>query len=221
MAGDQSVGHVALDGTGSVTIHRTTSPFGMATLDSSGQVYWLEGAGLVINSNADLSNPHALTMPTVSGLLNLAIDPAADIVLWTGYSPPSIRRARMSDGDFARIHLSGPGQTPDDIAVDPTSHKVYWTDIYGGITRANYDGTNQEPLVPAVRWVQDRRESTSICPSERCTCLIRTQTRSRGETSTAPALKQCWRSARQSILSAWSFMAAGCIGAISAILMGG
>ena len=121
----------------------------MATNDLSRQVYWLEGAGLVTNSSADLSNPHALTVPTANGILNLAIDPAADIVLWTGYSPPSIRRARLSDGtSLGSISLTS-GQTPDDIAVDPTSRKVYWTDIYGGITRANYDGTSQEPLVPA------------------------------------------------------------------------
>lgn len=67
----------------------------MATLDSSRQVYWLEGAGLVTNSNADLSNSHALSTPTFAGLLNLAIDPAADIVLWTGYSTPGIQRARL------------------------------------------------------------------------------------------------------------------------------
>ena len=95
---NQSVGHIALDGAGSVVIHRTSQPFGMATDDASGQVYWLEGAGSVVTSNPALSNPHTLAAPTGSGVLNLAIDPAADLVLWTAYSNSTIERARLSDG---------------------------------------------------------------------------------------------------------------------------
>jgi hypothetical protein len=145
-AGDQSVGHVALDGTGNVVIHRTLAPVGMAANSASGQVYWLEGAGSVVTSNSALSNPHTLVAPTGSGVLNLAIDPAADIVLWTAYSNSTIERARLSDGASLSSFVTG-GQALEDIAVDPTSHKVYWTDANSKISRANYDGTNQELLV--------------------------------------------------------------------------
>ena len=55
-----SVGHVGLDGTGSVVIDRLYAPLGMDTVDSSGQVYWLEYGGSVITSDPDLSNPHTL-----------------------------------------------------------------------------------------------------------------------------------------------------------------
>ena len=143
---NQSVGYVALDGTGSVVIHRTSSPFGMATNDASGQIYWLEGAGSVVTSNTALSNPHTLATPTGSGTLNLAIDPAADLVLWTDYSNSKIDRARLSDGTPLGSFATG-GQALEDITVDPTSHKVYWTDANSKISRANYDGTNQELLV--------------------------------------------------------------------------
>src|SRR5438046_1536455 len=77
---NQSVGHVTLDGTSSVVIHRASTLVVMATDDASGQVFWLEGAGSVVTSNPALSNPHTLAAPTGSGVLNLAIDPAADLV---------------------------------------------------------------------------------------------------------------------------------------------
>jgi hypothetical protein len=55
----------------------------------------------------------------------------------------------LSDGVSLGSFSIPAGTAPDDIAVDPTSRKVYWTDVFGGITRANYDGTSQETLVPA------------------------------------------------------------------------
>ena len=141
---NQSVGHVALDGTGSVVVHRTLAAFGMATNDVSRQAYWLEGAGSVITSDANLSNAHTLAPPTGSGGLNLAIDPAADLVLWA-FSNSTIERTRLSDGAPIGSFATG-GQVLEDIAVDPTSHKVYWTDANSKISRANYDGTSQELL---------------------------------------------------------------------------
>jgi hypothetical protein len=143
----RQVGHVSLNGTGSVTLIQTDQVLGMETLDATQKVYWADNdAATIVRANADFSGVTTL----VTGLgaqshLNLALDPAANLIFWSNSGAGTIGRASLSGGPIIGTFTS-PGSYPDDLAVDPIHQLLYWCVQTGQVFRSNYDGTGQVTL---------------------------------------------------------------------------
>ncbi len=145
--GPTLVGRANLDGTGSITLPTPARPFGIEVLQSSSQVLWLNRDTLTIEaSTLDLLGESTWLsgLPEGSGL-NLAVDPTSDMLFWSYYiddHSARIGRARLSSRAILDPIIS-PGKFSEDIALSPTSQRVYWSTQDGGIYSSNYDGTNQ------------------------------------------------------------------------------
>jgi hypothetical protein len=141
------VGHVNLDGSGSVTAP-TGKSMGMETLDSTRQVYWADNsAETIVRANADFSG--VTTLVTGLGIpnhLNLALDPDANLMFWSNADAGTIGRASLGGGPIIGTFTSL-GEDPDDIAVDPHHRLLYWTDQTGEVVRSQYDGSSQVVLL--------------------------------------------------------------------------
>jgi hypothetical protein len=146
---DPLVGRINVDGSGAATtLPLAHSPIGLAAVSQTRQIYWYEhDVGQIVRSNAELTQvtPVVNGLPA-SGVFNVAVDPAADLVFWT-MGNSSIGRASLSSGNLLSAFPS-PGTVPDGIAVDPAARKVYWETQSGGVFRANYDGSSRDDLVP-------------------------------------------------------------------------
>jgi hypothetical protein len=141
------VGHVNLDGSGSVTA-LTGRSLGMETLDSTRQVYWADNiTETIMRANADFSGVTTLvTGLVVPSHLNLALDPDANLMFWSNANAGTIGRASLGGGPIISTFASLGGY-PDDIAVDPHHRLLYWTDQTGEVVRSQYDGSSQVVLM--------------------------------------------------------------------------
>jgi hypothetical protein len=75
---------------------------------------------------------------------DIAIDPIADKVYWTGEG--MVRRANL-DGSNVEVLVSGL-DTPGGIALDPSGDRMWWTDrALGKIQSASLDGENVQDVV--------------------------------------------------------------------------
>ena len=90
-----------------------------------------------------------------NSLRDVALDLVNDKVYWTD---PEERAIRRSDRDGSNVEdvLTELEDTPGEIALDPEEGKVYWTllydggtfyESYGGLLRANLDGSEVEYVV--------------------------------------------------------------------------
>ncbi len=144
------VGRVNLDGSNSMTLVQPDQLLGMVTLDSTGQVYWIDdGKGTIMRANADFSDVTTLvTLGGTPNYLNLAIDPSANLIFWTDANANNgtIGRASLAGGPVIGT-FSSPGEYPDALAVDPTHQLLYWTTQDGKVMRSNYDGSDQVTLM--------------------------------------------------------------------------
>jgi hypothetical protein len=138
------IGRVNADGTGSISVTSAQATFGMEALPSHPYVYWLDATSRTIRrANRDLSGD----VPWVTGLppntsLNVAIDPAADLLVWTETSTNRLGRARLSDGAHLGTFAS-PAEVTEDVALDTVNQRIYWTTMFAGeVYSARYDGTD-------------------------------------------------------------------------------
>jgi hypothetical protein len=141
------VGCVNFNGSGKVTM-QTGMSFGMETLDSTRQVYWIErDMGTIVRANADFSGITTI----VSGLgnfshLNLVLDPDANLMFWSNSSAGTIGWASLQGGPVIGTFAS-PGRFPDDLAVDTNHQLLYWTTQTGEVVRSQYDGSGQTVIM--------------------------------------------------------------------------
>jgi predicted outer membrane repeat protein len=142
-----------LDGTNpEVVITRAYGvPNGIA-LDVAGEkIYWVENG--IRRANVDGSGDEYIIS---SSARDVALDLPAGKIYWTnvtnaygGVGTRTIERANL-DGTDIEIVVDQLG-TPDGIAIDKASGKMYWTDqSTDKIQRANLDGTEIEDLVTAT-----------------------------------------------------------------------
>jgi hypothetical protein len=95
---------------------------------------------------ADLTGDNV--QPLLSGAFptSIALDLVNDKIYWVSLNTSSIFRADLDGSDEELVtNTSVTGLAG--IAVHPGQGKVYWSNDGGGIFRANFNGTNVEPLV--------------------------------------------------------------------------
>lgn len=142
------LGRMNLDGSGSITLVQSNEVAGMETLSATRQVYWIDnGAAAIMRANADFSGVTRLVAGLGGGNhLNLALDPAADLIFWSNSERGTIGRANLRGGPILGTFASAGGY-PDDLALDPTNQLLYWSTQRGGVFRSHYDGSGQIELM--------------------------------------------------------------------------
>lgn len=128
-----------------------------------GQIYWTEtDTGKIRRANLNGSNDQDL-ITGLAGPLSIALDLVRGKIYWTdqnwdgstgAVTESTIQRANLNGSNLQDI-VTGLGII-EDIALDVSMGKVYWTDSeLGTIQRANLNGSNVEDLVNGTRSPSD------------------------------------------------------------------
>ncbi len=116
-------------------------------------VYLTDGYGIYLLDRE--GHEYVLESRSTRSQRDVALDLVNDKVYWTD---PEERAIRRSDRDGSNVEdvLTELADTPGEIALDPEGGKVYWTllydagyryESYGGLRRANLDGSDVEHVV--------------------------------------------------------------------------
>lgn len=137
-------------------VFRSDSGLGGIAVDTdSDRLYWTDrGNGKIQYGDRDgLSlDQDLLTSPAAP--YGLAVDPVNDKLYWTNrgsgsgasIGPGKIQRSNLDGSNVEDLITGISGGLPTGIALDVSGGKLYWSDDFGGIHRADLDGSTQETL---------------------------------------------------------------------------
>lgn len=148
-----NIGCANLDGTNvQVLVSGIEGPKGIAIDHSGGMMYWVDNyRNRIQRSHLDGSDvDDIIGYATEAYLGGVALDLAASKVYWaenfTGFSG-RILRANL-DGTYPEIVLSSSSHGPDWLALDPTTHDIFWaSEVSDTILR------NDMPIVTGIHYV--------------------------------------------------------------------
>ena len=125
------------------------SPTAIAVDAVAGKIYWSRITSPIQRSNLDGSGCEELTIPGLSNPYSLAIDSAAGMLYIGDHGTDRLLRYNVNTQ--ALDPLIDPAQDVTGIAIGPGGQKIYWSQSYGLVKRANLaDGAAQETIVPAA-----------------------------------------------------------------------
>ena len=121
------------------------------------KIYWTEAKDFGWIQRADLDGSNLESLLTTELEINpnrITLDPVVGKIYWTEVDADAewgstIRRANV-DGSEVETLITGL-QDPFELALDLFKHKMYWTDLQGGIIqRADLEGANVETLITGL-----------------------------------------------------------------------
>ncbi len=156
--GRETIQRANLDGSDIQTVHEPDAhPYYVALDATTRTLYWTEFEGTRVSRR---------TMPKVETVVSGLIGVGGVAVHVTGGPLQGHLYYVEADTDFfiggvGAIHRSnfdGTGdvelltnlELPFDIAIDPGGLKMYWTDLFSGIHRADLNGQNAQVIVPGT-----------------------------------------------------------------------
>ncbi|MDE0009625.1 MAG: T9SS type A sorting domain-containing protein [Candidatus Poribacteria bacterium] len=127
-------------------ITRIKNPKGLAIDTSNGKIYWIQETATVQErahiQSANLDGSNIKEIVTVGGYpRNLAVH--NNIVYWVDHAR-AIKSVPLNNTVKIEVLSRISEGHAFDIAVDPTSRKLYWTTSLGTMERSNLDGSNRE-----------------------------------------------------------------------------
>ncbi len=153
------------DGSGvSTVVTGLQEPRGMALDLMNGQMYWADpGASAIRRTNIDGSGPLQTVAASGDGSADVALDVGNGKIYWTDSDNTQVNNGGLS-GQIRRSNLDGSNvenlvsglRNPAGIVIDPTSGRVYWTELerksdgLGSIQSANLDGSDVQILLTGV-----------------------------------------------------------------------
>ena len=140
------------------------------TIEQQGKLFVLEvsDGGHMFSVNPDGSDKRIL----LAGLRipdGIAVDVEGGYVYWTEMGHPaandgSIERADVDGGNRVSIVPKGATHTPKQLALEPISRKLYWSDREGmRVMRCDVDGSDLEVLVQTGNGDDERKDQTRHC----------------------------------------------------------
>ena len=128
------------------------NPWAIALDVASGKMYWTDiGVPNIQRADLDGSNVEQLAVGTASTIpYSLALDVVRGKMYWMSSGSMGLdSKIQCANLDGSEIEvLVDPSGFGYGIAVDPLSQHIYWTSlVFGGVIRANLDGTGVETLI--------------------------------------------------------------------------
>jgi sugar lactone lactonase YvrE len=137
---------------------------------NDGRLYFLDiRAGRVVSVAPDGSDEKVLVSGRTGIPDGIAVDPEGRHIYWTIMGRPAaddgvIERVNLDGAHLTTIVPAGGTFTPKQLKLDPTHHKLYWSDREGmRVMRSNLDGSNIETLVETGRGDEARRDASRWC----------------------------------------------------------
>jgi DNA-binding beta-propeller fold protein YncE len=140
---------VNLDGSNLVDVANEAleSPDRLDLEPVAGRLYWSDSnGGRIERAGLDGADRADVVSALVRSPGGVAVDPNEGKIYWADVG--KVYRANR-DGSSLVTFASTGAPFPGGVAVDPVGGKVYWGIPFGGIRRANRDGSGQEHVVVA------------------------------------------------------------------------